>query len=71
VARIVILDTDGHKVGEVTSAADGTFEILLAPGEYVLQPIPGGDPWPRAEARSVTVVEGEMSEVEIDYERSR
>lgn len=70
-ARLVILDQDGHVVGEVTSAADGSFRIELSPGDYVVQPSPGGDPFPRAEARSVTVVAGEMSEVEIDYERAR
>jgi hypothetical protein len=70
-ARLVILDTDGRIVGEVTSGPDGTFRIELPPGDYVLQPSPGGDPYPRAEARSVTVVAGEMSEVEIDYERAR
>ena len=58
-------------MGEVTSAADGTFRIELPPGDYVVQPAPGGDPFPSAEARTVTVVAGEMSEVEIDYERGR
>lgn len=70
-ARLVILDPEGRVVGEVTSGPDGTFRIELPPGEYVVQPSPGGDPFPRAEARSVTVVAGEMSEVEIDYERGR
>jgi hypothetical protein len=70
-ARLVILDTDGRIVGEATSGPDGTFRIELPPGDYVVQPSPGGDPYPRAEARSVTVVAGEMSEVEIDYERGR
>lgn len=70
-ARLVILDPDGRVVGEVTSGPDGTFRIELPPGEYVVQPEPGGDPFPRAEARSVTVVSGELSDVEIDYERGR
>jgi hypothetical protein len=70
-ARLVILDPDGDPVGEVSSAPDGRFRIELPPGDYVIQPAPGGDPFPRAEARSVTVVAGEMSEVEIDYERGR
>jgi hypothetical protein len=70
-ARLVILDPDGRIVGEVTSGPDGMFRIELPAGDYVLQPSPGGDPYPRAEARSVTVVAGEMSEVEIDYERAR
>ncbi len=69
--RLVILDPDGRVVGEVTSGPDGRFRIELPPGDYVVQPAPGGDPFPRAEARSVTVVEGEMSDVEIDYERGR
>jgi hypothetical protein len=70
-ARLVILDTDGRIMGETTSGPDGSFRIELPPGDYVVQPSPGGDPYPRAEARSVTVVAGEMSEVEIDYERGR
>ncbi len=70
-ARMVILDPDGRVVGEVTSGPDGTFRIELPPGDYVVQPSPGGDPFPRAEARSVTVVAGEMSEVEVNYERGR
>jgi hypothetical protein len=70
-ARLVILDPDGRVVGEVTSAVDGSFSIQLPPGDYVVQPSPGGDPFPSAEARTVTVVAGEMSEVEIDYERGR
>lgn len=70
-ARLVILDQDGRMVGEVTSGPDGAFRIELPPGDYVIQPSPGGDPFPRAEARSVTVVAGGMSEVEIDYERGR
>jgi hypothetical protein len=70
-ARLVILDPDGHIVSEVTSGPDGSFRLELPPGDYVIQPSPGGDPYPRAEARSVTVVGGELSEVEIDYERGR
>jgi hypothetical protein len=70
-ARLVILDPDGRIVGDVTSGPDGSFRLELPPGDYIIQPSPGGDPYPRAEARSVTVVAGELSEVEIDYERGR
>lgn len=70
-ARLVILDPEGRVVGQVTSGPDGTFRIELPPGDYVVQPSSGGDPFPRAEARSVTVVAGEMSEVEVNYERGR
>jgi hypothetical protein len=67
-ARLVVFDPDGRVVGDVSSSADGSFRLTLPPGDYVIQPAPGGDPFPRAEARNVTVVEGEMSQVEIDYE---
>jgi hypothetical protein len=67
-ARLVIFDPDGRVVGDVSSNADGTFQLSLPPGDYVIQPAAGGDPFPRAEAQNVTVVEGEMTEVEIDYE---
>ena len=67
-ARLVVFDPDGRVVADASSGADGTFQLSLPPGDYVIQPAPGGDPFPRAEARSVTVLEGEMSEVEVDYE---
>ena len=49
-------------------AADGRFQLPLPPGDYVIQPAPGGDPFPRAEAQNVTVVDGRDRPVEIDYE---
>ncbi len=67
-ARLVIFDPDGRVVGDVSSNADGSFQLSLPPGDYVIQPAAGGDPFPRAEAQNVTVVDGEMTEVEIDYE---
>jgi hypothetical protein len=67
-ARLVVFDQDGRVVGDVTSGVDGTFALSLPPGDYVIQPAPGGDPFPRARAQSVTVLDGESSEVEIDYE---
>ncbi len=67
-ARLVVFDTDGQVVGRVASAADGRFQLPLPPGDYVLQPAPGGDPFPRAEAQNVTVVDGEITQLEIDYE---
>lgn len=67
-ARLVIFDPDGRVVGDVSSNADGSFQLSLPPGDYVIQPAAGGDPFPRAEAQNVTVVDDEMTEVEIDYE---
>ena len=68
VARLVILDDNGAVVTSVTSAADGRFEVLLAPGDYVIQPVPGGDPLPQAPAVSVTVVDDNYADVEVDYD---
>jgi hypothetical protein len=67
-ARLVVSDLDGRVVGDVTSGSDGTFALSLGPGDYIIQPAPGGDPFPRARAQSVTVLDGETTEVEIDYE---
>jgi hypothetical protein len=67
-ARLVVFDQNGRVVGDVTSDANGAFALSLAPGDYIIQPAPGGDPYPRAEAQSVTVLDGESTEVEIDYE---
>jgi hypothetical protein len=67
-ARLVVFDHDGRVVGDLSSGTDGTFALSLAPGDYIIQPAPGGDPFPRAEAQSVTVLDGESTEVEIDYE---
>jgi hypothetical protein len=67
-ARLVVFDTDGQVVGHVASGADGRFQLALPPGDYVIQPAPGGDPFPRAEAQTVTVVDGEITQLEIDYE---
>lgn len=67
-ALLVVFDTDGQEVAEVTSAADGSFHLALPPGDYVIQPAAGGDPFPRAESQNVTVLDGELTDVEIDYE---
>jgi hypothetical protein len=39
-AVLVILDANGDEVARVTSAADGTFTVALAPGAYRLVPQP-------------------------------
>ena len=67
-ARLAIFDLDGRLVGDVSSNPDGSFQLALPPGDYVIQPAAGGDPFPRAEAQNVTVLDSEMTQVEIDYE---
>jgi hypothetical protein len=39
-AVLVILDAGGDEVARVTSVADGTFSVGLAPGDYRIVPQP-------------------------------
>jgi hypothetical protein len=68
VARLVITDTNGAIITTVTSGADGHFEVPLAPGDYTIQPVPGGDPLPNAQAVFVSVVDDSYADVEVDYD---
>lgn len=69
-ARLIVLDMDGAIVGETTSADDGSFELILPPGAYTIQPVPpdNGDLFPVAQPVPVIVGEGELTEVGIDYD---
>jgi hypothetical protein len=66
-ALLVVTDSEDREVARVTAAADGTFRIPLAPGDYVVVPQPG-DPFPHAQPLDVTVVPGSFAEVEINYD---
>jgi hypothetical protein len=70
-ARLVILDADGGVVGEARSDPAGRFEVLLPPGEYTIAPVPGGDPFPVSPLQAVSVVEGELTVVEVRYDPGR
>lgn len=67
-AVILILDGSGQQVGQITTAVDGTFSILLAPGDYTLvpQPVEGllGIPAPLALVVGDTPVDG----VDLSYD---
>ena len=66
-AQLAILDEDSKVVTRVTSAADGTFQLDLPPGEYTLAP-QNGDPFPTAPSQPVTVTGGQYAEVEVNYD---
>jgi uncharacterized membrane protein len=68
VANLVITDTDGNVVTRVTSGADGRFEVLVPPGDYVIQPDNGPDGNPSSIPQPVTVAPDEFEEVEVDYD---
>lgn len=67
-AKLVITDSQGAVVGEVTSGADGNFQIALAPGDYVIQPTAGDGGLPSALPQGVTVAPDQFIDVEIDYD---
>jgi len=67
-ALLIVLDPDSREVGRVTSAADGTFQLALAPGQYTITPAAGGDPYPFAPTQAVAVLPGRFSDVQINYD---
>jgi hypothetical protein len=67
-AELVILDADNQVAARVTSGTDGRFAVDLPPGDYVITPLGGGDPFPMAQPLSVSVMAGEYAEVEVNYD---
>ena len=69
VATLVITKADdGTVVARVTSAADGTFQVVVPAGDYVIAPQPGGDPFPVGQPVAVHVDAGAFSSVEVAYD---
>ena len=68
VANLVITDSDGNVITRVSSGPDGHFEVLLPPGDYVIQPDNGPDGNPSSIPQPVTVGPDEFEEVEVDYD---
>ena len=66
-ATIDILNTDKVQVTQVHSDASGNFKVDLAPGTYVLHPIPG-TPLPIAADQTVEVLAGQYTQVTINYD---
>jgi hypothetical protein len=66
-ATLVILNNENARVAQVASGADGNFEINLPPGDYVIAP-ESGDPYPIAQPLPVTVIAGQYSDVEVNYD---
>jgi hypothetical protein len=67
-ANLVIIDSEGIRVDSVTSGSDGTFQVDLEPGDYVVTPATGADTYPIAQPVSVTVSPGQYASVEINYD---
>ncbi len=68
VAPLRITQASGGKlVAETTSAADGSYKVALAPGDYVLDPV-AGSPVPTAQPRAFTVVAHSFTTVDVSYD---
>jgi hypothetical protein len=66
-AQMVVLDDENKVVAHVASGGDGTFQVDVAPGDYVLAPT-STDSYPIAQPISVTVVPGQYVTVQINYD---
>ncbi len=68
-AKLTVLGRDGRAVVEVTTDADGKFEIKLPPGDYVLhaENLEGGK-LPFAQDMEFTVKPNEFTEIEIYFD---
>jgi hypothetical protein len=66
-AVLVVTDSNDREVARTTARADGSFEIALPPGDYVIVPQPG-NPFPQAQPTDVSVARGEFAEVQINYD---
>ncbi len=67
-AQMAIVDSNGNFVTTVTSGPDGHFQVALPPGDYVIQPKSDPNGYPSGAAVPVSVVAGDFTDVEVDYD---
>lgn len=67
-AQLVVLDSENTVVKRTSSGNDGTFQVDLDPGDYVIAPSTGTDSYPIAQPVSVTVAPGQYATVQINYD---
>jgi len=68
-ATLVITSAeDDSVVARVSSGPDGAFSVDVPPGDYVIVPQPGGDPYPTGTPVEVTVEAGAYTEIEVSYD---
>jgi hypothetical protein len=66
-AQMVVLDDENKVVAHIQSAGDGTFQVDVPPGDYVVTPA-STDAYPFAQSVPVTVVPGQYVTVQINYD---
>jgi hypothetical protein len=67
-AVIVVRQAAGIEVARVTTAADGTFFVDLAPGAYMVDPTPVTGLMGTAPRQNSTVVAGAVATVDLEYD---
>jgi hypothetical protein len=66
-ASITILTSKGEEVIHFQSDADGTFEIALPPGDYILQP-DSPNSLPYAPEQPFSVLKGQFTQLIVTYD---
>ena len=68
-ATLTILNSVGREVTRFTSDPEGRFQVPLAPGNYILHPeTPPGQPLPVSADQSFKVVEGQFTQLKVNYD---
>jgi hypothetical protein len=61
-------EAGGNEVTRFTAAADGTFDVPLPAGSYLLMPLPGPNGFPFADEQVIDVVTGAFTQIQILYD---
>ena len=68
-ANISIKNQSGtREIESFTSDKDGRFKVFLKPGTYLVDPLPGGSPFPFAKPQAVTIESNKFIELNIMYD---
>jgi hypothetical protein len=67
-ATIVVRDASGTEVARVVTGADGAFVVEMAPGDYQVEPQPVEGFMGGAQAQTVTVADGLLATVQLEYD---
>jgi hypothetical protein len=67
-AFIVVSDASGNDVGTTTTRADGSFDLQVPPGDYVVQGRPVDGLMGAPDLVSVAVREGSLTKVDLAYD---
>ena len=68
-ATLTILTSEGRKVTQFNTDADGRFHLPLAPGTYILHPqTPQNQPMPVAAEQTFRAVEGQFIQIKVIFD---